>query len=73
MSYIYIDGLGFSLKPEICERTFVYLLSLPANVPDHYQRDFCRVIYGTCAPSDKPFCRDSVTRATLYGPCIPSG
>ena len=73
MSYIYIDGIGFYLKPEICERAFVYLLSLPANVPDPYQRDFCRVIYGTRAPSDKPFCRDSVTQATLYGPCIPSG
>ena len=57
MSYIYIYGLGFCEKPELCEHVFVYYLSLslPSNPSDHYEWGFCQVICGTHNPSAKSF------------------
>ena len=55
MRYVYIFSIVFWLKPELCERNFVYSLSLPTNVPTHYQQDCCWVICGTRAPSAKTF------------------
>ena len=55
MIYVYTPGLGFFRKPELCERAFVYLLSLPANIDSHYQQYCCQVIFGTRNPSNKTF------------------
>ena len=54
-SYVYISGLGFTLKPDLCERAVVYLLYLPAKIHAHYQRDCYQVICETRAPSAKNF------------------
>ena len=66
MIYVHIAGLGFclNLSFELFEHTFVSSASVPANLPVHYQRDFCRVICRTL--------RDSVEVSTIYGPCVPS-
>ena len=67
MSYIYIDGIGFCLKLELCAfQAQIFILALYSCQRSRpFPTENFQIICGTLT--------DSAARDTIYGPCVPSG